>query len=187
MFLVLKRKCMNSISPAKVLELPGDICKHCNKKCTKTGESSKAIQCEVCYSWIHASCEGLNMKECDLFNKLSASVGNVAYCCNLNHCFSRLNQLTANPHCVTSKDLDQVLKRVVDNHTLLQESISKVSSKIEELNSQYSDLKVKIDHLSENMDCLEGSTTNLHQGITSDSIASIVVTLANEEKVKEKR
>ena len=80
-----------------------------------------------------------------------------------------------------------MLKPVVDNHTLLQQSISKVCSKIEELNSQYSDLKVKIDHLSENMDCSEGATTNLHQGITSDSIASIVVTLANEEKEKEKR
>ena len=51
--------------------------------CTKTGEGSKPIQCEVCYSWVHATCEGLNMKEYDLFNKLSASVRNIAYCCNL--------------------------------------------------------------------------------------------------------
>ena len=54
-----------------------------------------------------------------------------------------------------------------------------MSSKIEELNSQYSDLKVKIDHLSENMDCSEGATTNRHQGITSDSIANIAVTMVN--------
>ena len=88
---------------------------------------------------------------------------------------------------MTCKDLDQVLKPVADNHTLLQESILKVSSKIEELNSWYSDLKVKIDHLSKNLVCSEGATTNLYQGISSDSIASIVVTLANEEKEKEKR
>ena len=136
----------------------------------------------MCYSWVHVTCDGLN-EEYDLFNKLSAYVSNIAYCCNLNHCFSCLNQLTANPHCVISKDLDQVLKPVFDNHSLLQESISKVSSKIEEPNSQYFDLKVKIDHLSENMDCSEGATTNLHQGITS---ASFVATLFNEEKEKEK-
>ena len=32
------------------------------------------------------------MEEYDLFNKLSASVSNIAYCCNLNHCHSRLNR-----------------------------------------------------------------------------------------------
>ena len=33
-----KRKRLNSVSPTKVKEVTGDICKHCNKKCTKTGE-----------------------------------------------------------------------------------------------------------------------------------------------------
>ena len=46
---------------------------------------------------------------------------------------------------LSSKELDQVLKPVIDKHALLQESILKaslnVSSKIEELNSQYSELK----------------------------------------------
>ena len=73
------------------------------------------------------------MKENDLLNKLSASVSNIAYCCNLNHCFSRLNQLTANPHCVTSKDLDQVLKPVVDNHTLLQELSQRYPPRVKNL------------------------------------------------------
>ena len=183
-----KRKRQNNVSPAKVMELPGDICKHCDGKCTETGESSKAIQCEICYSWVHATCDGLSIEEYDLFNKLSATVSNIAYCCNLNHCYSCLTQLIAKPHGGTSKDLDQVLKPVVDNHALLQESISKVSSKIEELISQYSELKVKINHLSENMDVSDGvTTTNLNQGITSNSIASIAATLVNEEKEKEKR
>ena len=138
----------------------------------------------MCYSWVHATCDGLSLEDYELFNKLSAYVSNIAYCCNLNHCYSRLNQLTANPN---GQDLNQVLKPVVDNHALLQASISKVSSKIEELNSQYSELKVKIDQLSENMDTSNGDTTNLSQGLTSDSIASIAATLVNEEKEKEKR
>ena len=61
---------MISLSPA--LELSGDICKHRNKKCTETGEGSKAIQCEVCYSWVYATCDGLNMEEYDLLNKLES-------------------------------------------------------------------------------------------------------------------
>ena len=101
------------------MELPGDTCKHCNKKCTETGEGSTAIQCEMCYSWVHATCDELSMKEYDPFNKLSTFVSNVAYCCNLNHYYSCLNQLIAKPHDEASKDLDQVLKPVVDNHTLL--------------------------------------------------------------------
>ena len=139
-----KRKRQNNVSPAKVMKLPGDICKHCNGKCTETGESSKAMQCEICYSWVHATCDGLSMEEYDSFNKLSATVSNIAYCCNLNHCYFCLTQLIAKPHGGTSKDLDQVLKLVVDNYVLLQESISKLSSKIEELNSQYSELKVRL-------------------------------------------
>ena len=97
-----KRKRPNKMSPAKkVMELPGDICKQCNKKCTEEGKASKAIQCEVCYSWVHASCDGLSNEEYDLFNQLSASVSNIAYC-NMNHCYTRLNQLTANSHSETS-------------------------------------------------------------------------------------
>ena len=84
----LKRKRLKKGSPAKTLELPGEICKHCNEKCNESGECSKAIQCELCYSWVHATCDGLSLKEYDLFNKLSSSVINIAYCCNLNHCYS---------------------------------------------------------------------------------------------------
>ena len=122
------------------MECPGDICKHCNKKCTENGEGSKAIQCEVCYSWVHASCDGLSSEEYDLFNQLSASVSNIVYCCNLNHCYSRLNQLTASPNGETNKEIDQLLKKVTGNHKILQEFTSQVSSKIEDLSAQNSDL-----------------------------------------------
>ena len=32
-------------------KLPGDICGHCDKECTPNGE---AIQCDLCYVWVHA-------------------------------------------------------------------------------------------------------------------------------------
>ena len=85
----LKRKRLNKGSPAKTLELPGEIYKHCNEKCNESGEGSKAIQCKLCYSWVHAlAMDYVSLEEYDLFNKLSASVINIAYCCNLNHCYS---------------------------------------------------------------------------------------------------
>ena len=71
-----ERKCLNSVSPTKVMELPGDICKHYNKNC-ETGQGSMAIQCEICYSWVHVTCDGLSMAEYDLFLKLSTSVINL--------------------------------------------------------------------------------------------------------------
>ena len=37
------------------------------------------------------------------------------------------------------------------------------------------------------MDTADGAATNLNQGITSDSIASIAATLVNADKEKEKR
>ena len=55
----------------------------------------------------------------------------------MNHCYSCLNQLVANPYGqeigqilkpVVAEEIGQVLKPVVDNHASLQESISKVSS-----------------------------------------------------------
>ena len=42
--------------------------------------------------------------------------------------------------------------------------------KIENLNSQYSELKVKIDQLSESVDTFDGRATNLKQSITPDLI-----------------
>ena len=76
------------------------------------------------------------MEEYELFNQLSATVSNIAYCCNKNHCYTRLNQLTATKYKETN--LDQTLKHITDKHVLLQ---SKVSSKVEELNVQNSELK----------------------------------------------
>jgi len=33
-----------------------NVCGHCNKCMPK----SEAIQCDLCQSWVHASCEGIN-------------------------------------------------------------------------------------------------------------------------------
>ena len=76
---------------------------------------------------------------------------------------------------------------MVEKHTLLQESILKVSSKIKELNSQYSELKENIKQLSKNVDSSDKATITLDKAMTSDSIVNIAATLVNEVKEKEKR
>ena len=81
-------------SPPKCLNMPGDICKHCNKKCTLKGKSSEAIQCDICFVWVHAACEGLTKEQYKAFSDFSKSCPNIAYCCKLNGCFTRLNQVS---------------------------------------------------------------------------------------------
>ena len=51
--------------------MPGDICKHCSKKCTLKGKSSEAVQCDVCFVWVHASCEGFTKDQYKAFSDLS--------------------------------------------------------------------------------------------------------------------
>ena len=91
---------------SKLQRLPGEICRHCNKHYSTKGTS---IQCEICYSWVHASCEGLSNDNYKMINKLSSSVPNLVCCCKLNHCFARLNQLTsiANNSAADNVDLSQ--------------------------------------------------------------------------------
>ena len=70
-----------------------DVCRHCNKKCTK---KSEAVQCDLCYSWLHASCEGLTKEQYKLLTQLTSSVDNVMYYCKSNKCETRSKQLMFN-------------------------------------------------------------------------------------------
>ena len=64
--------------------------KQCNKKCSK---KSEAIQCDLCYGWLHASCEGLSKDEYKLLTQLTSFVQNVMYFCKFNKCETRSKQL----------------------------------------------------------------------------------------------
>ena len=111
---------------SKVQKLPGEICKHCNKLCSKKGTS---FQCEVCYSWIHASCEGVSNDTYKLFNKLSASMPNIVYCCNLNQCYARLSQLTSVANNPPIENVDHHnFQTFIDNHNVLENSVSKLGT-----------------------------------------------------------
>ena len=54
-----RRKPAEGDSPDKyeqLLSKSTEVFGHCNKRCTEKGE---AVQCDLCYSWVHASCEGI--------------------------------------------------------------------------------------------------------------------------------
>ena len=60
-----------------------DVCGHFNEKCVA---ESKAILCDFCHSWTHASCEGLKDEQYNQLTQLTSRVENISYYCNLNQC-----------------------------------------------------------------------------------------------------
>ena len=92
-----RRRIEDSASPSAVqrkasCKLPGDVCGHCDKECTPDGE---AIQCDLCYVWVHAECEGVTNEQYEKLNSIASTLCNVAYYCQLNSCHTRIKQLIA--------------------------------------------------------------------------------------------
>ena len=115
------------------------------------------------------------------------------------HCYFCLNQLTAKSQEV-SPELTQSLKLVVENHATLHESLLKVSSKVEELNIQNTELKKRINQLSvetklnelkqeltEQISKCHNTLTSKDKAKPSKSIPSTIVNTINEEKEREHR
>ena len=70
-------------SPPTAMSVPGELCGHCIKKCTTKGKTSEAIQCDVCFEWVHATCEGFSKDQYKTFNQLVTAFPNITYCCKL--------------------------------------------------------------------------------------------------------
>jgi len=68
-------------SQSKLVKLPGETCGHCMKCCSSKGKSSDAMQCEICYRWVHASCEGISKEKYKLLNQVASEIPNLVYCC----------------------------------------------------------------------------------------------------------
>ena len=147
-----KRKREDDSSPPKVLTMPGDICKHCNKKCTLKGKSSEAVQCDVCFVWVHASCEGFTKDQYKAFSDLSKFFPNIAYCCKLNGCLTRLNQLIAiNSKSKPSAEINEVLEDLKKNYSQVNEAITTLSKNIDSLSSNNTELDNKVNTLSKSI------------------------------------
>jgi len=60
-----------------------DVYGHCGEKCTT---ESKAILCDLCHCWSHATCECLKDEQYNQVTQLTTQVENLSYYCNLNQC-----------------------------------------------------------------------------------------------------
>ena len=163
-----KRRREDDNSPPKALTMPGDICKHCNKKCTVKGKNSKAIQCDICYVWVHASCESFSREQYKSFSDLSKSFPNLAYCCKLNGCFTRLNQLIARKD--TPDPLaENVLENLEKNYSSVHQTITTISKNINQLSLNNTKLENKVNNLAKSIESsgLESTVNNLAKSIES--------------------
>jgi len=98
-----RKKTDDSVSPdtlqAEALSKSIDTCAHCKKRCTNTG-NSEAIQCDLCYSWVHASCESITKSHFKLLNEtLSVNSDSILYLRKSNKCNVRFKQLLASKTC----------------------------------------------------------------------------------------
>jgi len=116
------------------VKLPGESCSHCSKCCTSKRKSSDAIQCEICYSWVHASCEGISKEKYRLFSQLASEIPNLVYWCKYKQCYSRLNQMVSVANHDSHVNISKDLKAISEQYGVLKTTVSQLGSQIEELN-----------------------------------------------------
>ena len=124
---------------------PVDTCGHCNKKCTGKGKLGEAIQCDLCCFWVHASCEGLDNNDYKSFIQLSSTdMESFVYFCKLNKCYLRFKQLlSASSTCSLQAPTQspEVIETLQSKYNKLNDSVSALSSKIDNLCSNSSQLQ----------------------------------------------
>jgi len=125
------------------VKLPGETCGHFMKRCSSKGKSSDAIQCEICYRWVHASCEGINKEKYKLLNQVASEIPNLVYCCKYNQCYSRLNQYTSVANHDSPVNISKDLKSISDQYRVLKTTASQLGNQFEELSQNNLSLKKK--------------------------------------------
>jgi len=143
--------------------------------------NSKAIQCDLCYVWVHANCEGISDENYEALSQLSSRINNVAYFCQLNQCTSRSKQLIA-----------AFINPTTNSNTLSSDQAKQfevVSVKVKNLSMHTSDLESKLNEMSNKISKLAKSS---QQPILSNQDSPVGVTkvatnLADELVDHEKR
>ena len=69
---------------------------------------------------------GFTKDQFKLFSDFSKSFPNIAYCCKLNGCLTRLNQLVASNNTPEShEEINEILEDLKKNHSFVKEEITK--------------------------------------------------------------
>jgi len=154
----LKRFRPLSVSPTKELEqlmnLPGGRCVKCKQD---LGPDCKAIQCDLCGSWIHSRCESVSDEVYENMNDVVGSLNNLVYYCDTNNCISRIKQLLFTYLEDDSQSFEtkvaSVIKETVpacssDSYNELKSQMGSVTTQIKDLITHNSQLQKQIEAIS---------------------------------------
>ena len=177
-----KRRKPDHISP-EVVSKPVNVCGHCSKKCTSKGLTSEAIMCDLCGSWVHAACEGLTREQFKVFNQLSNSVENIVYYCNLNQCLVRYKQLVFQ-QLSGCFDQNTSAKPWLEEYKKLNDHVTALSEKIDTLCSSNTNLQQQIHASHESLSLTNQSNTS---PASSTSASSQLADAMNDYFDKERR
>ena len=138
---------------------------------------SEAIQCNMCYSWVHAACEGLKKEQYKQLTQLTNSIDNIVYYCSLNRC-APLNKKLIQEHLDILRQNTDIpsLRSFQAEQGNLHRIISDVSLKIEDVSSQYTNLQKQIQDLHFQNNNLEKQIANTSEVINSASIPAATAT-----------
>ena len=192
-----KRKRLNIPSPdAEILSQSKtiDTCGHCSKKCTAKGPQSEALQCDMCHSWVHATCEGLKKDQYKQFTQLTNTITNIAYYCSLNQCAS-LNKKLIYDHLSSLKQNADIptLRSLQTEQTNLHRIISDISNKLNELSSQNRNLQKQIEDVCFQITSPQNQITGTSETVsqttapTSESPTTAALSIADELADRERR
>ena len=117
------RKKLSDDSP-NILSKPVDVCDHCGKNCGHKGHLNEAIQCDLCATWVHASCEGVSSDDYKLLANLMSATDNVIHYCNLNQCLSRVKQIVFQHFTKSSNSSESLQSSLPSEHQSLCDSVS---------------------------------------------------------------
>ena len=146
----------DSVSPtheqrdSSLAALPGNICGHCGKECTAKGKLSEAVQCDLCYMWLHASCEGISKEQYRNLSHVCNSIANVAYYCEFNHCHSRVKQLVAR-HVNANANVMTTNSDLICEQSVNTPPSPNLSSKVMTLSEQTSQLENKVNQILDSL------------------------------------
>ena len=181
-----RKRTRGDFSP-NALDVSGDTCIHCNKKCTSKGRNSEAVQCDICFAWVHASCEGLSKEQYKVFSDAAEIIPNLAYCCNLNNCSVRLNQLVAAKGASQSSVADEVLDDIEKNYSFVTDTISTLSTKIETLSSSNARLESIVNDLSKSIGSKYPQSNPPNELLNVHVPSVVAVDVVNELHNRERR
>ena len=123
--------------------------------------------------WVHASCEGFTKVQYREFSDVSKSFPNIAYCCKLNGCSMRLNQLMAiNSKSKPSVEINEVLEDLKKNYFQVNEAITTLSKSIDSLSSDHTALNNKVNTIESSLCQLKPSQRA--NTVTRDAASKIV-------------